>query len=41
MDRITGIQLFLRIVETGSFSKAAADLGVTQPTATKAVAATE
>lgn len=41
MDRITGVQLFLRIVETGSFSKAAADLGITQPTATKSVAATE
>ena len=41
MDRITGIQLFIRIVETGSFSKASADLGVTQPTATKHVAALE
>ena len=41
MDRITGVQLFIRIVETGSFSKAAADLGITQPTATKSVAATE
>ena len=41
MDRITGIQLFIRIVETGSFSKASADLGVTQPTATKHVAAVE
>ena len=41
MDRITGIQLFVRIVETGSFSKASADLGVTQPTATKHVAALE
>jgi DNA-binding transcriptional LysR family regulator len=41
MDRITGVQLFIRVVETGSFSKAAAELGVTQPTATKAVAATE
>ena len=41
MDRITGIQLFVRIVETGSFSRASADLGVTQPTATKHVAALE
>jgi DNA-binding transcriptional LysR family regulator len=41
MDRITGVQLFARIVETGSFSKASADLGVTQPTATKHVAAIE
>jgi DNA-binding transcriptional LysR family regulator len=41
MDRIAGVQLFIRVVETGSFSKAAADLGITQPTATKAVAAIE
>ncbi len=41
MDRITGVQLFARIVETGSFSKASADLGITQPTATKHVAAIE
>lgn len=41
MDRITGMQLFVRVVETGSFSKAAAELGITQPTATKHVAALE
>jgi len=41
MGRITGVQLFARIVETGSFSKASVDLGVTQPTATKHVAAVE
>ena len=41
MDRITGIQLFVRVVETGSFSKAALELGITQPTATKHVAALE
>ena len=41
MDRVTAVQLFIRVVETGSFSKAAAELGITQPTATKAVAATE
>jgi DNA-binding transcriptional LysR family regulator len=41
MDRITGIRLFVRVVETGSFSKAAADLGITQPTATKHIAAIE
>jgi DNA-binding transcriptional LysR family regulator len=41
MDRISGVQLFIRIVEAGSFSKASADLGVTQPTATKHVAALE
>lgn len=41
MDRVTGVQLFIRVVETGSFSRAAAEMGVTQPTATKAVAAIE
>jgi DNA-binding transcriptional LysR family regulator len=41
MDRIQGISLFIRVVETGSFSKAAEDLGVTQPTATKFVASME
>ncbi|MBV8033694.1 LysR family transcriptional regulator [Roseateles sp.] len=41
MDRVTGVQLFIRVVETGSFSKAAQEFGITQPTATKAVAATE
>jgi DNA-binding transcriptional LysR family regulator len=41
MDRITGIELFIRVVETGSFSKAAGEVGITQPTATKAVAAME
>jgi DNA-binding transcriptional LysR family regulator len=41
MDRVAGVQLFIRVVETGSFSKAATELGITQPTATKAVAAME
>ena len=41
MDRINAVQLFVRVVETSSFSKAAAELGITQPTATKAIAATE
>jgi len=41
MDRIIGIGLFIRIVETGSFSRAAGEAGVTQPTATKAVATME
>ena len=41
MDRIAGIQLFIRIVESGSFSKAAEELHITQPTATKHVAALE
>ena len=41
MDRVAAVQLFIRVVETTSFSKAAAELGITQPTATKAVAAME
>lgn len=41
MDRILTMQMFVRVVETGSFSKAAAELRVTQPTATKAVAEAE
>ncbi len=41
MDRLTGIQLFIRIIESGSFSKAAEELRITQPTATKHVAALE
>jgi DNA-binding transcriptional LysR family regulator len=41
MDRVAAVQLFIRVVETASFSKAAAELGITQPTATKAVAAME
>lgn len=41
MDRVTGIQLFIRVVETGSFSRASRDLGLTQPTATKHIAALE
>src|SRR5437016_129421 len=41
MDRLAANQLFIRVVEAGSFSKAAADLGITQPTATKAVLALE
>ncbi|MCW5634171.1 MAG: LysR family transcriptional regulator [Rubrivivax sp.] len=41
MDSLAGMQVFIRVVETGSFSRAAAALGTTQPTATKAVAAAE
>ena len=41
MDRLASIDLFIRVVETGSFSKAAESLGIAQPTATKAVAAIE
>jgi DNA-binding transcriptional LysR family regulator len=41
MDTVTGLHLFIRVVETGSFSKASVDQGITQPTATKHVAALE
>jgi DNA-binding transcriptional LysR family regulator len=41
MDTVSGLHLFIRVVETGSFSRAATDLGITQPTATKYVAALE
>ncbi len=41
MDSVAGIRLFIRVVETGSFSRASADLSITQPTATKHVAALE
>lgn len=41
MDRIQGLQLFIRVCESGSFTRAAADLGITQPTATKHIAQLE
>ena len=41
MDRIQGMRLFIRVVDLGSFSKAAADLGIGQPSATKLVAQLE
>lgn len=41
MDRLQAIELFIRVVDLGSFSKAAADLGMGQPTATKGVAGLE
>lgn len=41
MDRIQAIRLFIRVVDLGSFSKAAADLGIGQPSATKLVAQLE
>jgi DNA-binding transcriptional LysR family regulator len=41
MDRLTGLKLFVRVVDTGSFSKAACDLNLTQPTVTKHIAAIE
>ena len=41
MERIQAIRLFVRVVELGSFSKAAAELGIGQPAATKQVARME
>ena len=41
MDRIQSVRLFIRVVELGSFSKAAAEAGIGQPAATKMVAALE
>jgi DNA-binding transcriptional LysR family regulator len=41
MDRIASLRLFVRLVDLGSFSKAAADQGIGQPTATKMVAQLE
>jgi DNA-binding transcriptional LysR family regulator len=41
VDTVAGLRLFIRVVESGSFSKAAVEAGITQPTATKAVAAME
>lgn len=41
MDRLASMQLYIRVVETGSFSKASADLNIAQPTVTKHVAALE
>lgn len=41
MDHIHALQLFIRVVDLGSFSKAAADVGIGQPAATKAVALLE
>lgn len=41
MDRITALQFFVRVVESGSFSQAARELGVGQPAVSKQVAALE
>jgi DNA-binding transcriptional LysR family regulator len=41
MDRLQAVYLFIRVVELGSFSKAAVDLGIGQPSATKLVAQLE
>ncbi len=41
MDRLHAMNVFVRVVETGSFSKAAKEFSITQPTVTKLVAAVE
>jgi DNA-binding transcriptional LysR family regulator len=41
MDRLQAMEMFVRVVETGSFSKAAREFATTQPTVTKQVAGTE
>lgn len=41
MDRLQAMQIFVRVVETGSFSKAAREFSTTQPSVTKMVAASE
>lgn len=41
MDKLAAMQTFIRVVELGSFSKAAVDLGVGQPSVTKQIAQLE
>jgi DNA-binding transcriptional LysR family regulator len=41
MDRLQAMEMFVRVVETGSFSRAAREFATTQPTVTRQVAATE
>ncbi|MDM0037930.1 LysR family transcriptional regulator [Variovorax sp. J22G21] len=41
MDRLLAMEMFVRVVETGSFSKAAREFNTTQPTVTKQIAAAE
>lgn len=41
MDRMVALQFFVRVVESGSFSQAARELGVGQPAVSKQVAALE
>lgn len=41
MDNLYAIRLFIRVVDLGSFSKAANELGIGQPSATKVVAQLE
>ena len=37
MDRLTALELFVRVVDTGSFSVVARDQGLGQPAVSKAV----
>lgn len=41
MDRIAAMRSFLRAVDTGSFTEVARELGITQPTVSKQIAALE
>ncbi|RYF53238.1 MAG: LysR family transcriptional regulator, partial [Comamonadaceae bacterium] len=41
MDRLDAMEMFVRVVETGSFTKVAREFATTQPTVTKQVAAME
>lgn len=41
MDRLLAMRVFVRVVESGSFSKAAREFSTTQPTVTKMISATE
>lgn len=41
MDNLYAVRLFIRVVDLGSFSKAALELGIGQPSATKVVAQLE
>jgi DNA-binding transcriptional LysR family regulator len=41
MDRLQSMEIFVRVVETGSFSRAASEFATTQPTVTKHVAGIE
>jgi DNA-binding transcriptional LysR family regulator len=40
-DRFLSLQLFIRVARTGSFSIAGREMGVSQPTASRIVAALE
>lgn len=41
MERIQALRLFVRVVDLGSFSEAAGEIGIGQPAATKQVARLE